>query len=278
MKSAHPIRMAILDMNNNVENMGLASIERIADQFGVIHYDVFDVRHKEEVPGLEYDIYISTGGPGDPREMNGIWDKKYFSLLDQLWDYNLLHTDKKFVFFVCHSFQLICHHFGIGTLSHRAKESFGILPIDVTPAGAEDPLFAHISNPFYGADFRKYEVIYPDEQRLEELNAKVTALENPDLDIDDNRALMAVRFSDEWFGTQFHPEAHPDGMVHYLRRPDKKEMIIEQFGLDTYEEMMHNALHPDRLAHTRDLILPGFLKNAMDRIRTQRKEANPVLL
>jgi GMP synthase-like glutamine amidotransferase len=270
--------MAILDMNKNVENMGLASIERIADQFGVIDYKVFDVRHKEEVPGLEFDIYISTGGPGDPSVFMGDWDKKYFGLLDQLWEHNQLHPDKKFVFFICHSFQLICHHFKIGTLSHRAKESFGIVPVDVTPAGAEDPLFAHISNPFYGADFRKYEVIYPDEQRLKELNAKVTALENPDLDIDDNRALMAVRFSDEWFGTQFHPEAHPDGMVHYLRRPDKKEMIIGQYGLDTYEEMMHNALHPDRLAHTRDLILPGFLKSAMDRIHAQREEAYPVHL
>ena len=111
MTAAPPIRMAILDMNKNVENMGLASIERIADQFGVIEYEVFDVRFKEEVPGLEFDIYISTGGPGDPSVFMGNWDKKYFSLMDQLWEYNLQHKDKKFAFFVCHSFQLICHHF-----------------------------------------------------------------------------------------------------------------------------------------------------------------------
>jgi len=24
-------------------------------------------------------------------------------------------------------------------------------------------------------------------------------------------------------------------------------MILKQFGMNTYEEMMHNALHPDRL-------------------------------
>lgn len=276
MNRVSPIRMAILDMNKNVENMGVASIERIADQFGVVEYEVFDVRHAEEIPGLDFDIFISTGGPGDPMVMQGNWDKKYFPLLDQLWEYNKTHDDKKFVFFVCHSFQLVCHHLRIGTISHRAKESFGIVPVDVTPAGMEDPLFAHISNPFYGADFRKYEVIYPDQKRLDELNATITAIENPDLDIDDNRALMAVRFSEEWFGTQFHPEAHPDGMVHYLRRPEKKEMIIEQFGLNTYEDMMHNALHPDRLAHTRDIILPGFIKNAIDRIRLQREKMSPV--
>ncbi len=271
MQTHRPIRMAILDMNKNVENMGLASIERIADQFGVIEYDVFDVRHEGKVPGLDYDIYISSGGPGHPLVMEGDWDEKYFPLLDQLWQYNEKHDDKKFVFFICHSFQLVCHHLGIGTISTRAKESFGIVPVDLTEEGKEDPLFAFINNPFYGADFRKYEVIFPDEKRLNDLNAVVTAMENPDLDIDENRALMAVRFSDAWFGTQFHPEAHPDGMVHYLRRPDKKEMIIDQFGLDTYEEMMHNALHPERLAHTRDMILPGFIKNAIDAVMARRK-------
>lgn len=262
----HPVRMAILDMNNNVENMGIASIKRIADRFAVIDYDVFDVRYKGEVPGLDYDIYISSGGPGDPLDGDGSWDKDYFGLMDRLWVYNQEHDEKKYVFFVCHSFQMICHHLGIGQISLRKKESFGIVPVDKTEAGETDPLFTSLHNPFYGADFRRYEVIYPDEKRLKELDAHITALENPDLDIDDNRALMAVRFSDSWYGTQFHPEAHPDGMVHYLHRPEKKEMILSNFGLNTYEEMMHNALHPDRLAHTRDLILPGFLKDAVDKI------------
>lgn len=275
MKFTHPLRMAILDMNNNVENMGIASIQRIADRFAVIDYEVFDVRHKREVPGLDFDIYISSGGPGDPMETDGHWDKAYFDLMDRLWEHNLQEKDKKFVFFICHSFQMICHHLRIGTISLRAKESFGILPIDITQNGTLDPLFMHLNNPFYGADFRKYEVIYPIEDRLRELGAAVTALENPDLDIDDNRALMAVRFSDEWFGTQFHPEAHPDGMVHYLRRPEKMEMIVNQFGLRTYEEMMHNALDPERLAHTRDLILPAFIRDAMERIMATKKMSTP---
>ena len=58
MKFHHPVRMAILDMNNNVENMGIASIQRIADRFAVIDYEVFDVRYKREIPGLDFDIYI----------------------------------------------------------------------------------------------------------------------------------------------------------------------------------------------------------------------------
>ncbi len=267
--------MAILDMNNNVENMGIASIKRIADRFVIIDYEVFDVRNKHEIPGLDFDIYISSGGPGDPLETDGVWDKEYYSLMDRIWQHNLDQKDKKYVFFVCHSFQMICHHLGIGKISHREKESFGIVPVDKTELGKKDPLVAPLNNPFYGADFRKYEVIYPDTARLKELNATITALESPDLDIDDNRALMAVRFSDEWFGTQFHPEAHPDGMVHYLRRPEKKEMILSQFGRNTYDEMMQNALHPDRLAHTRDLVLPSFIKDAAEKIMVYKKIALP---
>lgn len=266
MKIQTPVRMAILDMNNNVENMGITSIKRIADRFAIIDYDVFDVRYKGEVPDLSYDIYISSGGPGDPMEVESFWGEPYFDLMDQLWEYNQTHTDKKFAFFICHSFQLICNHLRIGTLSLRKKESFGIVPIDVTAAGLEDALLGQLKQPVYGADFRKYEVIYPDAQRLNELDATIAALESEMLDIDDNRALMAVRFSDAWFGTQFHPEAHPDGMLHYLRRPEKKEMILTQFGLNRYEEMMHNALHPDRLAKTRDVILPGFIHDAIENI------------
>ena len=63
MRMKHPVRLAILDMNNNHDNMGIASIKRIADRFAIIEYEVFDVRHKKEVPGLDFDIYISSGGP-----------------------------------------------------------------------------------------------------------------------------------------------------------------------------------------------------------------------
>ena len=262
----HPVKMAILDMNNNHENMGIASIKRIADRFAIIDYEVFDVRHKKEVPGTEFDIYISSGGPGDPLEYEGGWEEKYHQLMDDLWQHNLENEEKKYAFFICHSFQIICHHLGIGDVTLREKESFGIVPVDKTPAGKEEALFMELNAPFYGADFRKFQVIYPNKERLEELDAVITAIEKSDATKEDSKALMAIRFSNEWFGTQFHPEAHPDGMVHYLRRQEKKDMILRQWGLNTYEEMMHNAIHPDRLANTRDHILPGFLKDAVEHI------------
>ncbi len=246
--------------------MGIASIKRIADRFAVIDYEVFDVRHKKEIPGLDFDIYISSGGPGDPTEFEGGWEELYFNLMDNLWKHNQTHVSKKYVFFVCHSFQMICNHLRVGTVTLRDKESFGIVPVDITDAGKSESLFDGLNDPFYGADFRKYQVISPNEKRLTELAAEIVAIEKTDEERTEEKALMAIRFSGEWFGTQFHPEAHPDGMVMYLRRQEKKEMILRQYGLNTYEEMMHNAIHPDRLANTRDHILPGFIEDALEHI------------
>ena len=266
MRMNHPIKMAILDMNNNHDNMGIASIKRIADRFALIEYQVFDVRYGKEIPEMDFDIYISSGGPGHPLEFEGGWEEGYYQLMDQLWAHNKQSDEKKYVFFVCHSFQMICHHMGIGQVTLRNQESFGIVPVDKTEEGMTEPLFTELASPFYGADFRKYQVISPDEERLKELDATVVAIERIDHVADDQKALMAVRFSDAWFGTQFHPEAHPDGMIHYLKRKEKRDMILQQFGSHKYEEMMHNAIHPDRLANTRDHVLPGFLRHAVDHI------------
>lgn len=246
--------------------MGIASIKRIADRFAVIDYEIFDVRHKKEVPGMDFDIYISSGGPGNPLEYEGGWETDYYSLMDQIWKHNKEHAKKKYVFFVCHSFQMICNHMKIGSVTLREKESFGIVPVDITDAGKNEMLFNGLKDPFYGADFRKYQVIHPDYARLSELDAEIVAIEKTEEGSEAEKALMAIRFSGEWFGTQFHPEAHPDGMLLYLRRQEKKDMILRQFGVNTYEEMMHNAIHPDRLTSTRDHILPGFIEDAIEHI------------
>lgn len=258
--------MAILDMNNNVDNMGIASIQRIAERFPEIGYDLYDVRHKFEVPDTGYDIFISSGGPGDPLEEDARWDKAYYGLIDKLWAHNRNNPDKKHVFFICHSFQMACRHFGIGSITERHKESFGIVPVNKTLAGETCPVLDPLNDPFFGADFRRFQVVHPDLAHMKRMGMQITAMESPEDDVEFELALMAVRFSDEMYGTQFHPEAHPDGMVYYLRRDDKKEMILSRFGQDIYDTMMHNALHPERLTATRDHVLPGFIRNAVDSV------------
>ncbi|MDH3651001.1 MAG: GMP synthase, partial [Saprospiraceae bacterium] len=101
------IKAAILDMYDNTPNMGLKSImDILVLDFPEIKFDVFDVRAKGELPSLAYDVYISSGGPGDPLDGDGIWDKAYYEFIDAIWTYNQVNVRKKHAFFICHSFQM----------------------------------------------------------------------------------------------------------------------------------------------------------------------------
>ena len=73
------IKLALLDMNNNHANQGMKNIREISQQFKEtsaenVEITVFDVRYKNEMPNVEeFDIFISSGGPGNPhrKDMNG---------------------------------------------------------------------------------------------------------------------------------------------------------------------------------------------------------------
>lgn len=56
-----------------------------------IRYDVFDVRQKNEMPDMSYDVYISSGGPGDPLSTRfEDWDIKWNKWFDEInrWNNN----------------------------------------------------------------------------------------------------------------------------------------------------------------------------------------------
>lgn len=46
---------------------------------------------------------FSSGGPGNPMEGNGVWDKAWYKLVGDLWEFNQNNKfDKKYMFFICH--------------------------------------------------------------------------------------------------------------------------------------------------------------------------------
>src|ERR1700712_494258 len=143
-----PIKVAILDLYNGIENEGMRGFSDILQRYKTknelnLSVEVFDVRKKVEVPGTDFDIYISSGGPGDPLDSEGTeWEKKYFKLIDALEDHNLSNTaQKKYGFFVCHSFQLMCRKYKLGDINMRLSPSFGVLPVHQTHAAINDPVF-----------------------------------------------------------------------------------------------------------------------------------------
>jgi hypothetical protein len=97
LKPAIPvIKLAILDMYNGAPNMGMQNILDMLDlQVYPFTWDRFDVRGANQLPGMDYDIFISSGGPGDPREGDGIWDRNYFNLIDEIWEWNKFNKTKE---------------------------------------------------------------------------------------------------------------------------------------------------------------------------------------
>ena len=119
------IKLALLDMNNNHANQGMKNIREISQQFKEtsaenVEITVFDVRYKNEMPNVEeFDIFISSGGPGNPHREGYEWEQKFADFLDEVWEHNKNSEQKKFLFLICHSFQLASIHWKLGNICKR---------------------------------------------------------------------------------------------------------------------------------------------------------------
>jgi len=264
------LKVAVLDLNNGFVNQGMRCIKEILERYANdneinVIYDVYDVRQHDEVPSLVYDVYISSGGPGSPYDGEGErWEELYFSLIGDLLFYNKIPGNtKKHMFFICHSFQMACRYFRVGEVSLRKKNSFGVFPVHKTMKGMKETIFEGLPDPFFVVDARDWQVVKPNHQRIEEIGASILALEKIRPHVPLERAIMAMRFTPEMIGTQFHPEADADGMSAYLRTEDKKANVIENHGEDRYYRMLRRLHDPDKIMLTQRMIIPTFLDQAV---------------
>jgi GMP synthase-like glutamine amidotransferase len=266
------IKLALLDMNNNHANQGMKNIREISQQFKEtsaenVEITVFDVRYKNEMPNVEeFDIFISSGGPGNPHREGYEWEQKFADFLDEVWEHNKNSEQKKFLFLICHSFQLASIHWKLGNICKRKSYSFGVMPIHKTYQGENDFLLKNLPEPFYAVDSRAYQFIEPDHKKLDQMGMKIVGLEKVRPHIHLERAVMAIRFSEEIFGTQFHPEANPEGMIENLKDDKNKNAMIENYGVEKYLETLDRMDDPDKILLTQAQILPRFLQNAAEQI------------
>lgn len=267
------IRIAILDLYEGQPNQGMRCLRDIINQWGIAHHlpvewSEYDVRLQCQVPDLSYDIYLSSGGPGSPLDSEGSdWEKAYFGWLSRVeaWNNDPANTDKKHVFFICHSFQLICRHFGIAEVTRRKSTAFGIFPVHLTPSGGDEPVFADLSDPFYVVDSRDFQVIQPNYKKLEAMGSKILCIEKERPHVPYERAIMAVRFNPYMIGTQFHPEADAIGMSMYLQTEEKKQTVIENHGEEKWQSMIEGLSDPEKITWTYAHLIPNFLNMAIRR-------------
>lgn len=266
----HKVKIAILDMNNDEPNQGLRCIIDIAKSFNTdLDYKIFNVRAKKELPDLTYDLYISSGGPGSPLD-SGSWRQPYLELIQSLWDFNKNSVEeKKFLFLICYSFQVVCDYFKLGEMKPRKSTSFGILPIHKTKAGSKDLILDGLDDPFYAVDSRDWQLIQPRLKVFKEQGATILSLEKIRTHVEYERAIMAVRFSNEIVGTQFHPEADPVGMLTHFSKEEIKQHIISTFGEEKYNDMMDKMDDDDKILRTYNIILPKFISNAIHQTTQQ---------
>jgi GMP synthase-like glutamine amidotransferase len=274
MTDRNKIKVAVIDMNNGAANQGMSGIREILLRYQremevILAFDVFDLRQKGEIPGLDYDIYLSSGGPGSPYDGEGLqWERNFFELLDNIEAFNKKNElVKKHVLLICHSFQMACRKYRIGNVIKRQSTAFGIFPVFLTEMGENDPLFEGLPNPFYAVDSRDWQVTNPEDTRFPAMDAMVLALEKDRPHIDLDRCVMSIRFTKEIVGTQFHPEADPVGMKSYLLDDNKKEAIIMQHGEQKYTDMLHSLDDPARIALTQQILLPNFLNEAINALQ-----------
>ncbi len=266
------VRIALLDMNNNHVNQGFKNIKEISEAFREeseenISIELFDVRFKNEIPNVkDFDIFISSGGPGNPHREGLEWEDKFAGFLDSVYLHNKKNDVKKYLFLICHSFQLASIHWKLGNICERNSYSFGVMPMHKTEEGKEEFLFKNLPEPFYAVDSRAYQFIEPDVERFEELGMKIEAIEKFRPHVNLERAVMAIRFSDEIFGTQFHPEANPAGMIENLKDEKNRQAMIENYGMVKYLETVDRMDDEEKILLTQTQILPRFLSSAKNNI------------
>jgi homoserine O-succinyltransferase/O-acetyltransferase len=269
------LRIAILDMNEGKANQGMRCIREILNQFADanavdLEKDEFEVRLAQELPDLSYDIYISSGGPGSPLDSEGSeWETNYFRWLDTIVAYNNneAHTQKKKIFFICHSYQLACRYFKIARVCKRKSTAFGVFPVHTLPAANTEIVFNGLRNPFYAVDSRDFQVVAPNHNRLHQMGATILAIEKERPHVPLERAIMAIRFNDNMIGTQFHPEADAVGMTLHLQTDEKKKTVIDNYGFEKWESMITHLNDPDKIMWTYAHILPNFLAEAMESLQ-----------
>lgn len=271
------VRVAILDLYEGHANQGMRCLRELLQEFArqnqlKLVCDEFEVRQHKQLPDFSYDLYISSGGPGSPLDSEGCeWERLYFNWIQETIRFNEddKNQHKKYVFFICHSFQLACRYFNIAKVARRRSTAFGVFPVHMLPDGANEPIFAGLQDPFYVLDSRDYQVVQPDYDKLQELGATLLAIEKERPHVPLERAIMGVRFNQYMVGTQFHPEADAVGTSMYLQRDDRKQIVVDNHGFEKWQSMIEQLNDPDKILYTYAHVIPNFLNLATEQLLSE---------
>ena len=145
------------------------------------------------------------------------------------------------------------------------------MKVHKTELGLSDPIFEGLPDPFYAVDSRDYQVVQPKLNMFAKKGAKIISLEKIRDNVQYERAIMAVRFSDYFVGTQFHPEADPISFIANLKSKEKRDKIIAMKGKTKFRDMLEDLLDEEKIYKTNETIIPNFLRIAINDLMKHRK-------
>jgi len=230
-------------------------------------------RNLGELPPVDADLVLSSGGPGSPFDgYDEAWCNGFRKTLDRIVDSNRKsEPEAPKMLVVCHSFELAILHFAIGKMQKRSALKFGLMPAYTTRVGRDVDFLRPFGDRLFTWEHRNWEAVDLDEKRLAECGGAVLATESREgQPPDKGRALLGMKFAAGIWGTQFHPEADKPGVMAWIERPEHKVAVTDAYGQLLYERMVKSLSNPDRLAKTFSLLIPGWLThrfNALARLR-----------
>jgi hypothetical protein len=112
---------------------------------------------------------------------------------------------------------------------------------------------------------RIYQIIAPNDVKIKSMNAQIMALEKMRPAIPLERAIMAIRFSKNMFGVQFHPEAELNELIEYFNEPANKQSIISEFGIEKWERIIAHLDENSPIISTYTHLIPNFLDKVLQK-------------
>ncbi len=210
------------------------SLRTFLAEDGVV-WDAVNLHRQEPIPRLEdYDALWVMGGPMD------VWDvDEHPWLIPEKAAIRRWVTELGRPFLgLCLGHQLLADALG-GTCGPQSPPEIGILDVELTAAGREDPLFAGMPSRQTCLQWHSVRVTEPPEGAAILARSEICPVQ-------------AMRVGTKAWSMQYHVEIEPDTVANWGEVPAYRDALIAALGPDGIDRMMSEADHH----------MPSFLKGA----------------
>ena len=272
-----PIRVCLVDMNNGHVNQAMRCLRGIVTQFfervrsanPSLPCELGEVspRNTNNAVPDDYDLYLSSGGPGSPFDGDGMpWVTDYGRFVDNVIESSIGGGGaQRSLFAICYSFEMVIRHLALAAVVPRVDRKFGVMPVYTTPEGQEHPLLQAFGDRLFAFEHRNWEAVDLDTSKLNTLGGKLLARESRD-GVSKGRAILGLDVAPGVEAVQFHPEADRPGVMNWISRPEQAAAFKATYGEVTYQAMLRTLDDPRRLARTYALVIPGWLARKFNEI------------